>query len=292
MKRIISFILISIVCLSLFPITSFADSPLSRTLPDYYFEDCPEHGNIEIIEYKEKEEMMVWTPYNYTNNIYYEIVLLMHGDGGSMHSWLDKVYNLWDKDIAGSNIFDWMAYEHVTVPFIIITLNNKPSNPDIMSQDIIDALLYITEHYSVYPKSSYDSLIENRNHITVGGLSRGSILTHNFMKYYPEAAGNYICMSASGPSYNAAKILKERNIRINKFFTAVGVSDDRFYEETKESYDVLKKYSDNSKYLEYIYAHNWCVWLCGIYDGLKFILPQYTINFKIIKHLIDIREKL
>lgn len=290
-NKIFSILLVIILCISLFPTISFADYS-KNTLPEYYFTECPEQGTIKEYEYKKDEVLKVWTPYNYDNSINYEIILLMHGDGGNLNSWLTKTYNLFGKDIQGRYIFDWITYEKLVVPFIVVTLNNKPKNPHEMSNDIIDALLYIADHYNVYPTASMNSLIKNKKHITIGGLSRGSILTHWFIRYYPELASNLICMSAAGPYKEAAEKLDKQNIKILKLFTAVGINDEKHYEDTRKSYKVLKPYAEESIYLEYRYDHSWCVWMPGIYEAIKYILPEETITFRITNTIINIRTKI
>ena len=161
--------------------TSSADAPMQSTLPERYLQECPERGTVATHYFRGNEELKVWTPYGYSENRLYEIVLLMHGDYGSADSWLTKQYTLFDRTVAGRDVFDWMTYEKRTVPFIVVTLNNKPLDPEAMVRDILEVLLFVADNYSVYPKSTVESLIDNRDHVTVGGLSRGSMMTHWFL---------------------------------------------------------------------------------------------------------------
>ncbi len=270
---------IFLLCATVFP--SAADEPIESTLPERYMTECPEQGTVTTHRYKGREEINVWTPYGYSEHRLYEIVLLMHGGGGSMYSWLTKERELFDCIFEGRDVFDWMAYEKVTVPFIVITLNNKPDYPEIMVRDIRDALLFVAARYSVYPRATTESLIENRDHITIGGLSRGSILTHWFLSITPEYAANYICMSAAGPYKDIPAALEKKQVHIKKLFAAAGVADEGYYSMTKTSYEFLKDYADESLYLEYIYGHSWHVWFPGVYEALKFILPEYSTDYEI-----------
>ena len=260
---------------------SIADVPEADTLPEHYFSACPEQGTITVHNYKEHEELKVWTPYGYSESGLYELVLLMHGDYGSSDSWLTERHHLFEKAIEGRNVFDWMTYEKRTVPFIVVTLNNKPDRPDIMVQDIADALLFVADRYRVYPKGTVDSLIAHRDHITVGGLSRGSMMTHWFLSVTPELAGNYICMSAAGPYTAIPDTLEAKHVRIRKLFTAVGAKDTDYYRMTVQSYELLRPYADESLYLEYRFGHTWYVWHAGVFEALQFVLPPYSAEYEI-----------
>ncbi len=272
---------IAVILFCVVPTAARADEPIETTLPARYLTECPEQGTVSTHFYKGKEQIKVWTPYDYSEHKLYEIVLLMHGGGGSMHSWLTKERELFGHILEGRYVFDWMAYEKVTVPFIVVTLNNKPDDPETMVRDIRDALLYVATTYSVYPDANTDSLILNREHITVGGLSRGSILTHWFLSITPEYAGNYICMSAAGPYTEIPQALENKHVRMLKLFSAVGVIDGGYYDMTKTSYEFLKPYADESMYLEYRYGHTWEVWLSGVYEALRFLLPEYSTEYEL-----------
>ena len=44
---------------------------------------------------------------------------------------------------------------------------------------------------------------------------------------------------------------------------------------------VFPSVADEPMYLEYAYGHTWQVWLPGVYEALKFILPAYSIDYEI-----------
>ncbi|MBQ1632191.1 MAG: hypothetical protein II049_05165 [Clostridia bacterium] len=259
-----------------------ADAPMESTLPERYLGPCPEQGTVTSHFYKDKEELKVWTPYGYSGQRVYEIVLLMHGDYGSLNSWLTNEYTLFGHTVEGRYVFDWMAYEKRTVPFIVVTLNNKPFEQETMVRDITDALLFVADNYSVYPGGTVASLVRNRDHITVGGLSRGSMLTHWFLSICPEYAANYICMSAAGPYTEIPDALERKHVRMKKLFSAAGAADAEYHDMTVESYEYLKPYADESLYLEYRYGHTWHVWLPGVYEALLFVLPQDSAEYEIL----------
>ena len=280
MKKRLCLFLIGIICACLLPAHVTADAPEGSTLPEYYFEPYPKQGTITSYWYKTGEQLKVWTPYDYSENQLYEIVLLLHGDGGSLDSWLTQKVAVGERKIEGRNVFDWMAYEKATVPFIVVTLNNKPEELNVMVHDVMDALVFVSARYSTYTDGTLDSVMENREHVTVGGLSRGAILTTWILRNQPEIAGNYLCMSGAGPSADARQTLLDRNIRIRKFYTAVGVDDAYFYELTKRLYTLLQDRCDDSVYVEYPYGHSWDVWIPGVREGLTFILPEYGPDYQ------------
>lgn len=280
-QKRIAFILAGILLLCAALPSYAAETPAEGTIPAHYLSQCPEQGTITSHLYKAEEELKVWTPFGYSEHGLYEIVLLMHGDYGSLDSWLTRQYQLFDCTVEGRYIYDWLTYEKRTAPFIVVTLNNKPYDPETMVQDVTDALLFVADRYSVYPRGTIASLIENRDHITVGGLSRGSMMTHWFLSVTPEYAGNYICMSAAGPYTEIPEVLERKHVRIRKLFSAVGTLDEEFYEMTKASYALLSPYADESVYLEYPYGHNWNVWIPGVCEALQFVLPPYTVEYEI-----------
>ena len=83
-RKRICLILAGIVLLFSTVFPSVADEPVESTLPDHYLSACPEQGTVTSHRYKGKEEINVWTPYGYSEHRLYEIVLLMHGDGGTL----------------------------------------------------------------------------------------------------------------------------------------------------------------------------------------------------------------
>ena len=280
-RKRIGLILAGMILLCAILHTSAADAPMQSTLPERYLQECPERGTVATHYFRGNEELKVWTPYGYSENRLYEIVLLMHGDYGSANSWLTKQYTLFDRAVAGRDVFDWMTYEKRTVPFIVVTLNNKPLDPEAMVRDILEVLLFVADNYSVYPKSTVESLIENRDHVTVGGLSRGSMMTHWFLCTTPEVAGNYICMSAAGPYTQIPEVLEKKQVRIRKLFSAVGAADEKHCETTRQSFELLQPYAEESMFLEYRYGHTWYVWLPGVYEALLFVLPEYSVEYEI-----------
>lgn len=280
MKKGLCLLLIGALCVCLLPAFGFAEEPAESTLPEYFFEACPEQGTITSHWYKYREQLKVWTPCDYNENQLYEIVLLLHGDGGSLDSWLTQKLVVLDRTIEGRNIFDWMAYEKTTVPFIVVTLNNKPFEFNTMVHDVMDALVFVSARYSTYADGTLASVIRNRDHITIGGLSRGSILTTWVLRNQPEIAGNYICMSGAGPSADALETLTGRNVRIRKLYTAVGVDDPYFYTHTKRLYELIADCCDESMYVEYACGHTWDVWIPGVLEGLQFILPAYDADYQ------------
>ena len=74
---------ISIIVLLLcaVPTAARADEPMESTLPAHYLTPCPEPGLVTMHQYKKREQMNVWTPYDYSGDRLYEIVLLLHGGG-------------------------------------------------------------------------------------------------------------------------------------------------------------------------------------------------------------------
>ena len=299
MKKYCIIILILCILFTSLPTVVLADNSVKYQLfPDYYFTECPQQGTIHVDTIQEKRtnrEALIWTPYNYNENTKYDVIILLHGGGGSIHDWLDNEFNirrnkLFDK-IQAKNIYDWITYEHKSKPFIICTLTNNPYNRDETSKDAITAFKYIAENYSTYAiDGSDESIIDARNHFWIGGLSQGCITTYYFMSKYNKYTGNYICLSMTkSAEYNSGIVEGLAEYPINYMYMACG-NKDRYnhFNGMNRDFEFFAQNSKDIKYTIFGYNHDWNTWINSIYDVLT-TSKLLRVDFDYIKTVIKDR---
>lgn len=281
MKKIFAVVMAVAFVFCLVPISAYADEEKHGfTFPEYYNNECPMKGTIHTLYLDVEREVRVWTPFNYNQETQYELILLMHGDGDNISAWLTKPHTFRGSAITGENLFNWMAYENKCRPFIIATIDNDAQKyRNTIMEDIKSAIKLCADNFSTYAKSaSDDDIAAARNHITVGGLSRGSILSYQYMTVYPETAGNYICLSGTGDRKALKRYFDDKGDIIETLFVGSGIADERFYTESYAYYKYLVAHSKKQRFVTYNGGHIWPVWIIGIYDALTFIIPQDNHN--------------
>lgn len=122
MKKILS--IIFAMMFLLVPFAAFADTENyseENGMPLYYLNDCPVHGTVNVDEFQQmksnNDTLLVWTPYNYdeSGNTKYEVVLLLHGGGGTLNDWMNGLQTVYAngnyQTVRLFNVYDWMSYE-------------------------------------------------------------------------------------------------------------------------------------------------------------------------------------
>lgn len=288
MKKTISIILLILLLSNIFiPTIIFAEKEkvIKQSIPDKYFDDCPIHGNIISAKLRSnsfENDILIWTPYNYSKYIKYDVILLLHGGGGTLHDLMDHIQLINGKYTSLSNIYDWIVYDNINIqPFIIVTINNRV-NRKLVCDEIVEAFKYIAYNYNTYAKDTSDqSIIDARNHFMVGGLSNGSVTTYAFMGLKLEYAANYLCMS----SYvDKAVNFNNTNYKMNYFIIGAGKKEPTHHDISVAAYKDLKKFSKYNNLYIYNSAHDWTTWSNCIYDTLLYMFNHksdtctYIIN--------------
>ncbi len=262
-----------LVLLTVFPNAVHAEVRF-QTVPSEYDRACPEHGEVHSLYYKDMEEILVWTPYSYNPAEQYEVILLLHGDGGDNSSWIRKVYHLNGRELVCRNLYDWLAYENRTKPFLVASITNDIDHPEEMIEKIKAAFSFLAAHFSTYAASGNpEDIIEARHHFTLGGLSRGGIFSYLFMSREISYAANYICLSAGGDvSAVTATLETMPENTLSFYFVGVGVGDNLFWWRSKNAYDSISPFAEKAEFVEYGYQHDWLTWSNAIYDALTDLL--------------------
>ena len=143
------------------------------------------HGRIDTISYRSKtvgtkRKAVVYTPPGYSKNKKYPVLYLLHGIGGDEKEWLNGGQ---PQVILDNLIADGMA-----IPMIVVMPNGRAMKDDraignIMAPDkvkafadfeqdlLVDLIPYIEKNFSV---------LKNREHRAIGGLSMGGGQSLNF----------------------------------------------------------------------------------------------------------------
>lgn len=308
MKKILS--IIFAMMFLLIPVSAFADTETyseEKGIPTHYFDECPVHGTINVDTFQHmnggNDTLLVWTPYDYdeSGNTKYEVILLLHGGGGTLHDWMDTKFwvcidaesNRLAQTVQMSNIYDWISYEKKCKPFIVVTLNNRQDR-EYVSREMIKALSFVAENYQTYAEDGLEEhLIAARDHFTVGGLSNGATTVFYFLSHYLEYAGNYIVFSMMRDrATNDLSFQEEvKEMKINSYFGGAGIrdkynhanfgpADEQFYGE----------YANRSAYIIYPWGHDWSTWTHGIYDALVYTIgaePENTANHA-VKYMLKL----
>lgn len=245
------------------------------TVPERYLSECPQQGNVSEYEIAPEREILVWTPYgyDYSKDEKYDICLLMHGDGGNRGDWLTRTKYYAGKQYQIKTLFDWFAYDNLGGKFIVVTMDAQVDkyNKTIIN-DIKQTLLFIESNYPTYLEIDENGeVIAGNDHVIIGGLSRGSMFSFEFMEENLDWANNYICLSGDiGPERIEKSVTNEQG-EIRNLFVGIGQSDERFRWGCKESYRRLEPYAQRSQLIEYEYGHDWHTWISAIYDAMKFM---------------------
>lgn len=191
-KRFISILLICI-CLFTTISTTYADTDNI----DKYTEDCYKQGKFETVELEIEtgwlsgeylsSTMNIYTPYNYNMHTKYNCIVLLC-DNYILEQSRNQIINL----------YDWLIYDNITKPFIIVEIP-IPTKYDeatyrLFAYNIRNHYLpYISDNYSVYATGSgLNGWIEGRDYTGVIGIKNGSSFAYqSCMVWNRDIFGSY-----------------------------------------------------------------------------------------------------
>ena len=283
MKRTIIITLCMLLIVSAFAVNNMAmaDEKIYRiAFPSYYSEDCPAQGTIRTISIDEETDINVYTPYGYDHDKQYDVVLLLHGSGGTIDDWLEREYNVFYRAdgnlLACREIYDWAIYENKIKPIIVATIYNEVNGPfQAFGEKVNDVFHAIIDNFSTYATDfSDEAMYAAREHFTVGGLSMGSILAIRYLLESNGFVGNAILMSGFIDVRVHLPLLNKGGYHFNKIFVGCGKEDEKFYDNTLYTKRNLSKCADDCELRIYRYGHDWFTWTAGIYDALLYIVPS------------------
>lgn len=263
-----------------------AEAPLVfGELPDRYFEPSEHEGR----HYREtltdadgtELEIAVWLPWDYGEEQRYNVVVLMHGDGGQAGDWTDEPEPTQRGEIEFRCVYDRMAEERLCEPFLIVGISNRPFAQPEKGEKILKELLlpYIAQHFSTYlGGGSPEELRAGRAHLAVGGLSRGSMFTYScVMPRCLDVVGNFCCFSNGANNRISSQLNAAENLgyEIVSYVASYGMSDDpetgaihrSIYRSICSRVERVTD-GENARMLAIGAGHNFITWTSSLYDAL------------------------
>ena len=263
------------------------EAPLTGTvLPDEYFEPAEHEGTCLHETLTDpagrKHEIAVWLPWDYNEETRYNVVLLIHGDGGSCYDWVDKEESTSRGHIQVFRVYDRMVEQHLCQPFLVVGLNNRGMGEnaafgEMLIEEVV--LPYLARTYSTWMEGdSHEQIVAAREHIAIGGLSRGSVFTYYIaMQRCLDVAANFCCFSNSYTGTVIQTLNSEEALpyEIRCYVAEIGLRDVAEYNRDHRAvYDALCEQverirdGENARFLEIDEGHNFLMWTAAVYNAL------------------------
>ena len=254
-------------------------------VPEGYLEPAEHQGECrkETISAAGREHTIaVWLPYGYDGTVPCNVAIMIHGDGGSCDDWTDR--EEWTKEgmVRFCTVYDHLMEEHLCAPFLVVGVNNDgmgrdPAYGERLIEEVV--LPHIARSYATYMEGdSHDEICAARDHIAIGGLSRGSIYTYYIgMPRCLDVAANFCCFSNSYLAGQEKELEGEklRQLEIRSYIATIGAKDVREYnEEHRAAYEILCRDverirdGENARFLELEDGHDFLTWTAAFYDAL------------------------
>ena len=272
-------------------------------LPAEAFAPCEHAGTVVTHDYRfayapgyELERTLdVYLPYGYDPAQRYNVLVLIHGGGGSSHDFTDMVFE--NAELGYSfcmkALYDRMIEEKRCEPLIVIS----PFTCSFRSQDVPgylpDAyfakelreyiLPYAAETYSTYAFSgAEEDLRAARDHFGIGGVSNGSLFAYDAgMNLCFDLFSQYICLSGNdAPGEIAERINREdwAALPIRLYYAGSADGDNQQY-FSHNGFDIITGSTErlipeqNSFYVDIHGFHNWSQWAAHLYNVLPLVFP-------------------
>lgn len=291
----------------------------SDNLPRRFHFTCPHQGTVETFTYQTKDywyknaelekEGMVYLPYGYDEDEKYNVMILLHGHTLNMHAFMDSVMGFdYGVRVQYRNDYDWIFYENLCRPCIIVTLNTPAEGyhqfRDMQYELRYDVLPYIANNFATYAKDGSDeSLIAARDHFGLGGSSNGAGFTHGGSIYSNMAYFGSVLMMSGGMNYThqTKNILSglEQGYKLNAFIRACG-SLDPLYEGVEYGYRYVANHVDylekgkNIFFFEVKQGHNGRVGYTVVVNAFQVLFPpmEDEMDIAALKAAEKVRGKL
>lgn len=262
------------------------EAPLyTEDLPERYFAPARNEGRVRHDTVTEENgvehKIAVWLPYDYDANGKYNLVLLIHGDNGSLDDWMDKEKETPRGKIKLCWIYDHLTEEKLCRPFIVVSMENARMDDPAYGERLLEEILlpYLARNYATYAEGgSHEKLAAAREHIAIGGMSRGSIYTYSVgMDRCFDVAANFCCFSNGYQTTLPNRLSDEEygELPMRCYVATVGTDDNPNYVSAHtRQYQLLCdeveriRDGENARFLEIAGGHEYLVWYTSIYDAL------------------------
>ena len=285
-------------------------------MPRELFKPCAHAGTVELLSYTTadyrpgpngeapgviEKQMAVYLPFGYDPAERYDLLILLHGIGGSERYWLidaqDAFYPLGDYVYTASlldNMIDAAAcrpmivaaptfYRDSANPYDYMRVPDQAAFTRELREDILPALIGA---YSTWAEDgSPEAIAAARDHFAYAGLSQGSI--YAYTSVIPDCLDLFAwfgCFSGSdGDMPQLAGRLDSEALRalpIRLFYNSVG-SNDRFYPlHWNHYYDLTARSEALTDGENAVFttldglAHTYAAWSVGLYNLLPLLFSE------------------
>lgn len=280
-------------------VSSFLSDDKDGEYPDDYVSTCPEKGNIERIKmpgHEGNNEILVWTPYGYDEDTDYNVIMVVHGGGGDENEFIGASQMVKGTYMNMANVYDWVTYNDECDPFIVCAIKNRQDR-ELVSQEMIDALVCVSEKYSTHAKISGDtqeekreSLASARDNIAIAGASNGCTTANYFMLHHNKYASRFVDMSpivGIGESVLSTNGIDMDDMDVRSFFVGAGEREydksnpnkQHYYNSIDRNYEDSKTFSDDQLMRLYTGSeHDFTTWSGAMRDALMFTFPRGKTN--------------
>ena len=266
-------------------------------LPASILNECFNQGVVRTYQYSTKKyadgntpitkNFDIYLPYGYDRNNKYDVILMMHGDGGKYNDWTTNSLTIGSLMTVPKNIYDNVIDQGLCKPFILVSVptlyqtenGETDSGYKQMAPEIRNDLLpFIVKNFGTYAEdSSLAAISAAREHFAIGGVDNGATYAYYCgMKENFDLFANFVCFSGCATPEEYVKNIEKGNnakLPVKTYVNGAGSNDPARFRCLK-GFDVITGSSDkfqesiNSYYVEVNGGHNWASWATLTYDAL------------------------
>lgn len=299
MKRILTFILIGVMILSLSACAKKVT--VVDEIPKEDIEKLDNGGTLELITYPSKDyfgnmediekKAYVYLPAGYDESKQYNVLYILHGIGGDIWEW-----GMTDNNSTVKKIMDNLIADGEIEPFIVVAPNGRAAKNHGTDGDFnsfyqfgkelrYNLIPYIDNNYATYADTENYDVTEAREHRAVAGLSMGGMQTINIgMCECLDMFSYFGAFSACPTTYNAQTIADHLedfpDYDIKYFYNLCGTEDgiaiSHHTAATEGLCDLTDKLKDGKNFMWQTRSggHDFNIWHLGFYNFSKIVFTR------------------
>ena len=268
-------------------------------LPESYRRPCPNEGTLldwryDTVDWETQEAVsravQIYLPHGWERGRPYNILVLLHGLGGSEKSWLSDPHPVGGEELALRTVLDNMIDEGRIEPLIVVCPSlymlagqgRRVTGYEQLAYELKDTILpHVAAEYGSYAASPEpEDLAAAREHFAIGGASWGSYYTYEsgIGLSLPFFSG-FLCFSGDGDAPWLSRILESPEYSeydIALYYAAAGTGDvarpseERCY-ATLTGSDPRLREGENAWLHLTSGGHDWTVWSTELFNALQLL---------------------
>ena len=268
-------------------------------LPESYRRPCPNAGTLlnwsyDTVDWETQEAVsravQIYLPHGWERGRQYNILVLLHGLGGSEKSWLSDPHPVGGEELALRTVLDNMIDEGRIEPLIVVCPSlymlagqgRRVTGYEQLAYELKDTILpHVAAEYGSYAASPEpEDLAAAREHFAIGGASWGSYYTYEsgIGLSLPFFSG-FLCFSGDGDAPWLSRILESPEYSeydIALYYAAAGTGDvarpseERCY-ATLTGSDPRLREGENAWLHLTSGGHDWTVWSTELFNALQLL---------------------